>query len=62
MSCDDCPKCDTCGAPITTGLMAVFCPRKDCEFMPPEGLPAEFQSWRDAIQAKRQQDQPEGKL
>jgi hypothetical protein len=27
------PKCDKCGAPITTGLMAAFCPRKEeCEF------------------------------
>lgn len=30
---DDDPKCDKCGAPITTGLMAVFCPKgDDCEF------------------------------
>jgi len=35
MTCDDCPKCDTCGAPVTTGLMAVFCPRAEqCEFWP----------------------------
>jgi hypothetical protein len=27
------PRCDTCGAPITTGMMAVFCPRgRACEF------------------------------
>jgi hypothetical protein len=27
------PKCDKCGAEITTGLMAAFCPRyKQCEF------------------------------
>jgi hypothetical protein len=32
---DDGPCCDKCGAPITTGMMAVFCPRaKDCEFWP----------------------------
>lgn len=31
------PKCDKCGAPITTGLMAAFCPDgKDCEFWVPE--------------------------
>lgn len=30
---DDVPTCDKCGAPITTGLMAVFCPQADqCEF------------------------------
>ena len=29
----DDPRCDKCGAPITTGLMAVFCPlAKECEF------------------------------
>lgn len=49
-TCDDCPRCDTCGAPVTTGLMAVFCPRKDCEFMPPEGLPEPFAKWRDEVQ------------
>ena len=28
-------KCDKCGAEITTGLMAVFCPLgKECEFYP----------------------------
>ncbi len=31
------PSCDKCGAPITTGLMSVFCPlRKDCEFWEPD--------------------------
>lgn len=30
------PTCDKCGAPITTGLMAAFCPRgKECEFWSP---------------------------
>jgi hypothetical protein len=30
------PTCEKCGAPITTGLMAAFCPRgKDCEFWNP---------------------------
>lgn len=30
---DDDPRCDKCGAPITTGLMAVFCPAgRQCEF------------------------------
>ena len=33
----DDPKCDKCGAPITTGLMAVFCPyAEQCEFFVPE--------------------------
>jgi hypothetical protein len=49
------PKCDTCGAEITTGLMAVFCPRGDCEFMPPEGLPPEFQAWREQVRKERKQ-------
>jgi hypothetical protein len=32
---DDDPKCDRCGAPITTGLMAAICPhREKCEFWP----------------------------
>lgn len=27
------PKCDTCGAPVTTGAMALICPRREqCEF------------------------------
>ena len=31
------PRCDKCGAEITTGLMAVFCPqRRQCEFYVPE--------------------------
>jgi len=31
----DGPTCDKCGAPITTGLMAAFCPMWDeCEFWP----------------------------
>lgn len=30
------PTCDKCGAPITTGLMAAFCPLgKECEFWVP---------------------------
>jgi hypothetical protein len=30
-------RCDKCGAEITTGLMAVFCPKgKECEFWVPE--------------------------
>jgi len=35
------PKCDKCGAEITTGLMAAFCPLGEkCEFWPdtPEGV------------------------
>ena len=29
------PRCDKCGVEITTGLMAVFCPRgAECEFYP----------------------------
>jgi len=30
---DEIPRCDTCGAEVTTGMMAVFCPRgRGCEF------------------------------
>jgi hypothetical protein len=30
------PCCDKCGAEITTGLMAAFCPKgKECEFWNP---------------------------
>lgn len=47
MTCDECPICDTCGAPVTTSAMAVICRRKDCEFLPPEGLPDWMQEWRD---------------
>lgn len=25
----NCPTCDTCGAPITTGAMAILCPRRE---------------------------------
>ena len=33
----DAPICDKCGAEITTGLMAVFCPlAEECEFWVPE--------------------------
>lgn len=28
-----CPTCDTCGAPVTTGMMVIICPRRmRCEF------------------------------
>lgn len=31
------PRCDKCGAEITTGLMAVFCQQgKECAFYTPE--------------------------
>ena len=30
------PRCDKCGAEITTGLMAAYCPQgKECEFWNP---------------------------
>jgi hypothetical protein len=38
--CDECPTCDKCGAPITTGMMALLCPgRTDCEMWPKDGAP-----------------------
>lgn len=39
------PRCDKCGAEITTGLMAAFCEKgKDCEFYVPalDDFMAEF--------------------
>jgi len=34
---DETPKCTTCNAPCTTGLMAAFCPAgRKCEFWVPE--------------------------
>jgi len=36
----DCPKCEKCGAPITTGLMALLCPgRQECAMWPEGGSP-----------------------
>lgn len=33
---EETPKCDKCGAEITTGLMAAFCPFKDaCDLYAP---------------------------
>lgn len=33
MADDDCPKCDKCGVPVTTGAMAMICPHgRACEF------------------------------
>jgi hypothetical protein len=53
MNCDECPKCDRCGAPVTTGLMAVFCPRAEqCEFWPDHPESVAF------VRELRQQDQP----
>jgi hypothetical protein len=48
------PTCDTCGAPITTGAMALLCPlREKCEFWPAEGIDARFheafQSAKEAV-------------
>ena len=32
---DECPHCNNCGAPITSGLMAAMCPHcEKCEFWP----------------------------
>ena len=44
----DAPRCDTCGAEITTGLMAALCPRRErCEFWPHEADPEtiQFMDW-----------------
>ena len=45
---DTTPKCDTCGAEVTTGMMAAFCPRREgCEMWPKDATPAEvrFLDW-----------------
>ena len=40
-----CPTCDKCGAPITTGAMALICPnREQCFFYPEEGISEPFAS------------------
>lgn len=37
------PLCDKCGAPITTGLMALLCPgREECALWPSEGVAHDF--------------------
>lgn len=33
-----CPSCEDCGAPITTGLMALLCPKRTACAMWPEGM------------------------
>lgn len=44
MSADyTCPTCEKCGAPLTTGAMALLCPgREECAFWPEEGISDEF--------------------
>jgi hypothetical protein len=43
------PTCEKCGAPITTGLMAAFCPKgKDCEFWVPE-FEEFLKDWQDPL-------------
>jgi hypothetical protein len=38
-----CPTCDKCGAPVDTGMMAVFCSKgSDCEFWPEDKEGQEF--------------------
>jgi phage FluMu protein Com len=44
---DRCPSCNKCGAPVTTGLMAAFCPkRKECEFWT-EGIEQFLDGWNE---------------
>ena len=43
---NDAPHCDTCGAELTTGLMAAFCPRRErCEFWPEDATGMNFIRW-----------------
>lgn len=48
------PKCDTCGAEITTGLMAAFCSRGErCEFWPDDPESQLFlREFRESSQSK----------
>jgi len=57
---DQDPKCDRCGATVTTGMMAVFCPRSEkCEFWPADESSQEFiQSLRNTATAIRQDGEP----
>ncbi len=37
------PKCEKCGAPIDTGLMALLCPgREECAMWPDDGVEPDF--------------------
>ena len=54
------PKCDRCGAPMTTGLMAAICPRREgCEFWPDDKDSQDFLDsfgWRrPAVEAIRKE-------
>jgi hypothetical protein len=43
----DDPHCETCGAEITSGLMAAFCPRGErCEFWPRDADPGSIEMLR----------------
>jgi hypothetical protein len=51
---DDCPKCDKCGAPITTGSMAVFCKfARECAFVEDDEQFASVESFREAFGIER---------
>jgi uncharacterized Zn finger protein (UPF0148 family) len=40
---EDDMRCDKCGAPLTTAMMAVFCPaREKCEFWPEDEQGQQF--------------------
>lgn len=44
-----CPTCEKCGAPITTGAMALLCPlRTQCALWP-EGTEAQLEPWSSLI-------------
>lgn len=54
------PKCDKCGAEITTGLMAAFCPKgKECEFYDPavDEFMAEFGLVRNYDSCNKEDDE-----
>jgi hypothetical protein len=39
----DDPRCEVCGAPVTSALMAAMCPhREKCEFWPEDKLSQDF--------------------
>lgn len=48
MDSDDRPKCDKCGAPVTTGAMALFCPHaRACAFVEDDAHWQTIEEFRD---------------
>jgi hypothetical protein len=51
----DCPKCDKCGAPITTGSMAVFCQfARECAFVEDDDQWQSVEDFRKFFEIERE--------